>query len=308
MTQLLRTIALVITAFTACTVMVAQENKPSFLQWLVTDEKLEDALRPLHGHQMMTEAFPTKVIDTTIDVQSYDVTLDWYRALKTRRAQRGDRKATGIVKTVVRARVDSLSSVVFDATTLIIDSVTVNGAKIVFRKNVRSLTMDLPSRLRRGQDVELTIYYANTSDDRALYLFAPEDALAINVPYASGFTFSQPEDARRWFPCNDQPDDKAYFTAHVRVPRGFTAVSNGVPTDSLVDGDSASTLCDVGSDQYAYFAHSYFCPINEFTVRSTTQGCTFTSVIEHGNVFGVQFHPEKSGALGVALVQKFVNL
>ena len=77
---------------------------------------------------------------------------------------------------------------------------------------------------------------------------------------------------------------------------------------NTLDGDSASTLCDVGSDQYAYFAHSYFCPINEFTVRSTTQGCTFTSVIEHGNVFGVQFHPEKSGALGVALVQKFVNL
>lgn len=240
MTHLLRTISLVITALSSCTIMVAQEGKPSFLAWLVTDEKLEAALRPLHSHTMMTEAFPTKVIDTTIDVQSYDVTLDWYRALTTPRAQRGDRKATGIVKTVVRARADSLTSVVFDATTLIIDSVTVNGAKIVFRKNVRSLTMDLPSRLRRGQDVELTIYYANTSDDRALYLFAAEDALAINVPYASGFTFSQPEDARRWFPCNDQPDDKAYFTAHVRVPSGFTAVSNGVPTDSLVDGDSAS--------------------------------------------------------------------
>lgn len=240
MPLLLRMIALAFTAFLASSLMVAQEDKPTFLEWLVTDEKLEAALRPLHGHEMMTEAFPKKVIDTTIDVQSYDVTLDWYRALKTRRAQRGERKATGIVKTVVRARVDSLTSVVFDATTLIIDSVTVNGSKIVFRKNVRSLTMDLPALLRRGQDVELTIYYANTNDDRALYLFAAEDAQAINVPYASGFTFSQPEDARRWFPCNDQPDDKAYFTAHVRVPVGFTAVSNGVPIDSLADGDSAS--------------------------------------------------------------------
>jgi aminopeptidase N len=133
-----------------------------------------------------------------------------------------------------------MTSVVFDATTLIIDSVTVNGQKITHRKNVRSLTMDLPSMLRRGEDVELVIHYANQSDDAALYIFAKEDAQVINVPYASGFTFSQPENARRWFPCNDQPDDKAYFTAHVRVPTGFTAISNGVPIDSVVDGDSAS--------------------------------------------------------------------
>ncbi len=218
----------------------AQEDKPSFLEWLVTDEKLEASLRPLHGHHLMGEVIPRKVIDTAIDVQSYDVTLDWYSALKTPRAKRGERKATGIVKAVVRARADSLTAIVFDATTLIIDSVTVNGRAITHRKNVRSLTMELPTLLRRGQDVEVVIHYANRSDDAALYLFAEEDAKAINVPYASGFTFSQPEDARRWFPCNDQPDDKAYFTAHVRVPSGFTAVSNGVPIDSVADGDTAS--------------------------------------------------------------------
>ena len=236
----LRLTAVVLVCVIASASGQAQEDKPSFLEWLVTDEKLEASLRPLHGHQLMGESFPSKSIDTTIDVQSYDVTLDWYSALLTPRAQRGERKATGIVRTVVRARTDSLTSVVFDATTLVIDSVKVNGTKITYRKNVRSLTMDLPTMLRRGQDVELTIYYANRSDDAALYLYAKEDAQAINVPYASGFTFSQPEDARRWFPCNDQPDDKAYFTAHVRVPVGFTAVSNGVPIDSIADGDTAS--------------------------------------------------------------------
>ncbi len=224
----------------ATATLMAQEDKPSFLEWLVTDEKLEASMRPLHGHHLMSEAFPRKEIDTAIDVQSYDVTLDWYRALLTPRAQRGERKATGIVRAVVRARADSLSSIVFDATTLIIDSVTVNGQRIDFSKNVRSLTMTLPTLLRRGDDVEVTIYYANRSDDAGLYLFAEEDAKAINVPYASGFTFSQPENARRWFPCNDQPDDKAYFTAHVRVPVGFTAVSNGVPIDSVADGDTAT--------------------------------------------------------------------
>ena len=235
-----RTMAVLVASLLGCFTAYGQENKPSFLQWLIQDEKLEAAMRPLHGHHLMSESFPQKSIDTTIDVQSYDVTLDWYSALLTPRAQRGTRKATGIVRAVVRARADSMTSVVFDATTLIIDSVTVNGQKITHRKNVRSLTMDLPSMLRRGEDVELVIHYANQSDDAALYIFAKEDAQAINVPYASGFTFSQPENARRWFPCNDQPDDKAYFTAHVRVPSGFTAVSNGVPIDSVADGDTAS--------------------------------------------------------------------
>lgn len=224
----------------ACTPVLAQEDKPSFLEWLITDEKLESSLRPIHGHELMNGAFPRKEIDTVIDVQVYDVTLDWYRALLTPRDKRGERKATGIVRAVVRARADSLSSIVFDATTVIIDSVTVNGQKIVFSKNVRSLTMTLPTMLRRGQDIEVTIYYANRSDNAGLYLFAEEDAKAIGVPYASGFTFSQPENARRWFPCNDQPDDKALFTAHIRVPKGFTAVSNGVPIDSVTDGDTAT--------------------------------------------------------------------
>ncbi len=233
-------LAFILAFVCACAPVLAQEDKPSFLEWLITDEKLESSLRPIHGHELMSEAFPRKVIDTTIDVQSYDVTLDWYRALLTPRAQRGPRKATGIVKAVVRARADNLSSIVFDATTLIIDSVRVNNVASTFQKDVRSLTMNLPTVLRRGQQVEVTIFYANAVDDDALYLYAESDAKAINVPYASGFTFSQPEDARQWFPCNDQPDDKAFFTAHIRVPKGFTAVSNGVPIDSVADGDTAS--------------------------------------------------------------------
>jgi glutamine amidotransferase len=48
--------------------------------------------------------------------------------------------------------------------------------------------------------------------------------------------------------------------------------------------------------------------VSNATVRTTTHGSTFSSVIEHGNVFGFQFHPEKSGALGLSLLQKFVAL
>ena len=62
------------------------------------------------------------------------------------------------------------------------------------------------------------------------------------------------------------------------------------------------------SEQYAYFAHSYFCPVIESTTFTTSYDSNFSAVIEHGNIFGLQFHPEKSGQLGVDIITKFVGL
>ena len=62
------------------------------------------------------------------------------------------------------------------------------------------------------------------------------------------------------------------------------------------------------SEQYAYFAHSYFCPVIDSTTFTTSYDSNFSSVIEHGNIFGLQFHPEKSGQIGIDIITKFVGL
>jgi len=59
---------------------------------------------------------------------------------------------------------------------------------------------------------------------------------------------------------------------------------------------------------YVYFAHSYYVPVVEQTAATCTYTIPYTAVLESGNVFGVQCHPEKSGPLGLAIVRNFVEL
>lgn len=72
-------------------------------------------------------------------------------------------------------------------------------------------------------------------------------------------------------------------------------------------GESA-LLCDLPAATDFYFVHSYhFEPTDESAVLATTPYCgSFASVVGRGNVFGTQFHPEKSSAAGFRLIRNFL--
>jgi glutamine amidotransferase len=61
---------------------------------------------------------------------------------------------------------------------------------------------------------------------------------------------------------------------------------------------------------YAYFNHSYYCQAAEGSdvLASTDYGMRYTSVVGRGRLFGVQFHPEKSQAVGLTMLRNFVEL
>jgi glutamine amidotransferase len=62
-------------------------------------------------------------------------------------------------------------------------------------------------------------------------------------------------------------------------------------------------------EAYVYFVHSYFADTTpEYTLTSTDYILPFASSIIRDNVYGVQFHPEKSGATGLALLRNFIDL
>lgn len=58
---------------------------------------------------------------------------------------------------------------------------------------------------------------------------------------------------------------------------------------------------------FAYFTHSYCAPVTNATVAVTDYGEPFSSAVEHENIMGVQFHPEKSGETGLRVLRNFLE-
>ena len=63
-----------------------------------------------------------------------------------------------------------------------------------------------------------------------------------------------------------------------------------------------------GVRPYVYFAHSYYAPVIPAAAATCTYTVPYTAALEDGNVFGVQFHPEKSGSIGLEVMKRFVEI
>lgn len=90
------------------------------------------------------------------------------------------------------------------------------------------------------------------------------------------------------------------FPATARVPHmGWNTLSATAPS---------RLLSGVGENPFLYFAHSYYVPETEVTAATCTYSLPYTAVLEASNIFGVQFHPEKSGAAGLRIVSNFLKI
>ena len=95
------------------------------------------------------------------------------------------------------------------------------------------------------------------------------------------------------------PGSVRRFPLDARVPHmGWNQLEPKAPS---------KLLANLPADPYVYFAHSYYVPENRATAASCTYTTPYTAVLEDRNVFGVQFHPEKSGPIGLQIVRNFVE-
>jgi imidazole glycerol-phosphate synthase subunit HisH len=70
----------------------------------------------------------------------------------------------------------------------------------------------------------------------------------------------------------------------------------------------ASILEGVADQSQVYFTHSYVAPLTSETVAMAEHGEPFSAVVQRANIAGVQFHPEKSGEVGLKILRNFVQL
>ena len=94
----------------------------------------------------------------------------------------------------------------------------------------------------------------------------------------------------------------------LKVPHVGWNTLDTVSDGTAAEGAAPRVLRDVPDQSYAYFTHSYVAPVTDACVATTTHGQTFAAVVERGLVMGAQFHPEKSGDIGLAILRNFVTL
>jgi glutamine amidotransferase len=91
------------------------------------------------------------------------------------------------------------------------------------------------------------------------------------------------------------------FTGDLVVPQvGWNQIRQRV-THPLFEG--------IADEAFFYFVHSYYCEPDDsaIVIGETEYGAAYPSVVAHRNVWGVQFHPEKSQAAGLRLISNFAR-
>jgi len=96
------------------------------------------------------------------------------------------------------------------------------------------------------------------------------------------------------------PGQCTHFPPEVKAPH--------VGWNQLEVENGSSLLRGVASGAFVYFTHSYRAPLVAGTVARCDYGGAFSAAVERGHLFGVQFHPEKSGDVGLRILENFCRI
>ena len=106
-------------------------------------------------------------------------------------------------------------------------------------------------------------------------------------------------------------DGLGLIPGHVRPLEGFIPEGHKIPHigwNSLQFTKENPLLSTINNGDFVYFVHS-FCAVDcqESVIATTEYGADITAAVAYGNVFGCQFHPEKSGEVGLKILKAFAE-
>jgi glutamine amidotransferase len=78
--------------------------------------------------------------------------------------------------------------------------------------------------------------------------------------------------------------------------------------NALAVRESSKLLRNVAPDSFVYYTHSFQAPVVAATTALTEYGTQFSAAVERDNLFGVQFHPEKSSTVGLLILKNFCEV
>lgn len=106
------------------------------------------------------------------------------------------------------------------------------------------------------------------------------------------------------------PGSVRRFKTSLKVPQiGWNTVTFNNATNQE-ESAAQRLFATIPNNSYFYFVHSFFCEPqdNSYAIGITTYDQNYCSVVCKDNVYGAQFHPEKSGTMGLTMLQNFAKI
>jgi len=109
-------------------------------------------------------------------------------------------------------------------------------------------------------------------------------------------------DGLRWIDAYVKKFDEATINHHTKLPH--------MGWNDVKPNENHPLFKGLEQEAIFYFLHSFYfkCSNEENSISKTDYGINFSSSVQHDNIYGIQFHPEKSHSYGESLLKNFANL
>lgn len=203
-------------------------------------------------NRTMTETY-NEIPKRPYDVLQYDLFMDWTNPLASTLDHLSS-KYTGTNKMTITLTDDVVNILEFDSKLSTIQAVRLNGKAHPFEHFENSVVrLELSETFAKGDELVVEIDYTYEGDGTSGIHVAVQGQYIGVVDYTENdepkqdsvfieenivYTMSEPENARRWMPCNDRPYDKAFSRISILVPEEYAVSSNGtLESADITDGN-----------------------------------------------------------------------